>query len=146
MYLTGESYAGHYIPSIANYLHEVKKVKIAGIAIGNGWVDPFYQYPSYPEFAHSEHIIKLGHQKALDVMYQFCRVSLILELPFLTTFLCQMTGASILTPVYPDFNVYDVREPCVTPGLCYPDDHLWEVVNTEEYRSKFGIPTYEENN
>jgi cathepsin A (carboxypeptidase C) len=42
LYLTGESFAGHYIPAISNFLHVKKNVKIAGIAIGNGWVDPFY--------------------------------------------------------------------------------------------------------
>lgn len=138
--MTGESFAGHYIPAIANYLHEEKKVPIAGLAIGNGWVDPFYQYPSYPEFARSEGIIQAGHEKVLDVMYQFCRISLILGVPFLSTFACQMTGASIASPAYPDFNLYDIREPCVTMGLCYPDDHLWEVMNAVDYRVKMGIP------
>lgn len=42
LYLTGESFAGHYIPAIANFLHELTSVEIAGVAIGNGWVDPFY--------------------------------------------------------------------------------------------------------
>jgi len=41
-----------------------------------------------------------------------------------------MSSATILTPMFPEFNVYDIREPCVTPGLCYPDDHLWEVLNS----------------
>lgn len=42
-YITGESYAGHYIPAIAYYLtHNVTDlgVNFKGIAIGNGWVDP----------------------------------------------------------------------------------------------------------
>jgi cathepsin A (carboxypeptidase C) len=47
-FITGESYAGHYIPAIAAHL--VKNVtdlplKLKGIAIGNGWVDPYNQYP-----------------------------------------------------------------------------------------------------
>jgi len=42
LYITGESFAGHYIPAIANYLHLQTDIKLAGIAIGNGWVDPFY--------------------------------------------------------------------------------------------------------
>jgi cathepsin A (carboxypeptidase C) len=51
----GESYAGHYIPSIANHLYfnPDERIKLAGLAIGNGWVDPFYQYPAYPIFAQS---------------------------------------------------------------------------------------------
>lgn len=42
LFLTGESFAGHYIPAIANYLHLETEIKLAGVAIGNGWVDPFY--------------------------------------------------------------------------------------------------------
>ena len=43
-YITGESYAGHYVPAIAYYLvNEAVDVKVnfKGIAIGNGWVDPY---------------------------------------------------------------------------------------------------------
>jgi len=44
IYITGESYAGHYIPNIARKLQlkEDPWINLAGIAIGNGWVDPFY--------------------------------------------------------------------------------------------------------
>ena len=43
VYITGESYAGHYIPFIADHLLEEPKfakagIKLEGIAIGNGWV------------------------------------------------------------------------------------------------------------
>jgi carboxypeptidase C (cathepsin A) len=86
--LTGESFAGHYIPAIANFLHETTSVEIAGVAIGNGWVDPFYQYPSYPDFAESVDIIKKGHAKVLNALYEVCRIALILETPILSTFIC----------------------------------------------------------
>lgn len=52
-----------------------------------------------------------------------------------------MVGFSIALPVYPDFNMYDIREPCVDGGLCYPEDHLGEVLNSELYRSRFNITT-----
>ncbi|GAB9477760.1 Serine carboxypeptidase 47, partial [Globisporangium polare] len=52
-FLTGESYAGHYIPAGAHYLMEQnelgskqpgsKKINLQGIAIGNGWVNPVVQ-------------------------------------------------------------------------------------------------------
>ena len=45
LYLTGESYAGHYLPAIAHHL--LTKVTdlplvLKGVAIGNGWVDPYH--------------------------------------------------------------------------------------------------------
>jgi len=61
-YITGESYAGHYIPALA--YHFVKEIppgslgmNFKGIAIGNGWVDPYIQYPQYAEFAYENNLI-----------------------------------------------------------------------------------------
>lgn len=59
-YITGESYAGHYIPAIAYYLvNNVTDLRInfKGIAIGNGWVDPYLQYPAYATFAYENDLI-----------------------------------------------------------------------------------------
>jgi len=42
-YVTGESYAGKYIPAIGYKLHTManhSKINFKGIAIGNGWIDP----------------------------------------------------------------------------------------------------------
>jgi len=48
-YITGESYAGHYIPAISHALaFEYKdkvKLNLKGLAIGNGLVNPLLQYP-----------------------------------------------------------------------------------------------------
>jgi len=49
LYLTGESYAGHYIPALGNaiYKHNAALapgnpayIPLAGLAIGDGWIDP----------------------------------------------------------------------------------------------------------
>lgn len=60
--MTGESYAGHYIPAIANAIAEsnglveaqnalegVVHVNMVSIAIGNGLTDPLVQYEFYPD-------------------------------------------------------------------------------------------------
>lgn len=57
----------------------------------------------------------------------------------LSSMICMLTGMSIATPVYPEFNMYDIREPCVEPGLCYPNDHLSELLNSEMYRNRFNL-------
>jgi len=37
--------------------------------------------------------------------------------------------------------MYDIREPCVEEGLCYPNDHIEEILNSEIYRLKFNLLT-----
>ena len=42
-YVTGESYAGKYVPAIGYKLHQMSaksNINFKGIAIGNGWIDP----------------------------------------------------------------------------------------------------------
>jgi len=60
-YITGESYAGHYVPAIAyymvNYAPDVD-LNLKAIAIGNGLTDPFYQYPAYETFSWENGLIE----------------------------------------------------------------------------------------
>lgn len=141
LYLAGESFAGHYIPSIANYLYHtnVKIVRPDGIAIGNGWVDPFYQYETYPQYAYEKGIVTAGNAMVANIFYEFCQYSSIFRIPFLSTMICQFAGVSIATPGMPKFNMYDVRLPCEKLGTCYPDDHLSEVMNNYQYRDAMNI-------
>ncbi|XP_057425077.1 serine carboxypeptidase 1-like [Lotus japonicus] len=49
LFITGESYAGHYVPQLANIILSKNKldknhpiINLKGIAIGNGWIDDKY--------------------------------------------------------------------------------------------------------
>ena len=59
IYFTGESHAGHSIPSLTKYImiknHNLEddeiKINIKALFIGNGWIDPNYQY-DVSQYAH----------------------------------------------------------------------------------------------
>jgi len=51
-----------------------------------------------------------------------------------------MIGMTVISPGLPDFNVYDIRLPCERMGLCYPDDHVWQMLNNFDYRALMNIP------
>ncbi|GAA6061343.1 hypothetical protein JCM10212_004824 [Sporobolomyces blumeae] len=62
-YLGGESYAGQYIPYIAQAIlasHLPTSSTLQGLLIGNGWIDPYNQYPAYLDFALDAGVIKKG--------------------------------------------------------------------------------------
>lgn len=59
LYITGESFGGHYVPAFANRLISNETfirdtgVKLAGISIGDGWTDPVNQVNFYDSYAWS---------------------------------------------------------------------------------------------
>lgn len=47
-YIIGESYGGHYVPALGNFIFNQNKlqktqINLKGIGIGNGLVDPLLQ-------------------------------------------------------------------------------------------------------
>ena len=70
---------GHYIPSMMAYIQKQQnpsiEIKLSGAAIGNGWVDPFYQYAAATAaFGHG--IIDYSLQRALNDKESECQKQL----------------------------------------------------------------------
>lgn len=60
LYLTGESFAGHYLPSLAKkiiYNQTSLGFNLAGVSIGDGWTDPVNQVNHYDSFLWSVGVI-----------------------------------------------------------------------------------------
>lgn len=85
-------------------------------------------------------MIEEGQKFMVRVFYEICQYNLIFNLPLISTFVCQLAGLSMMIPGYPTFNVYDIRLPCERFGYCYPDDHLHDLLNMQEYRKGFLLP------
>ena len=72
-------YTGHYIPSMMAYIQKQQnpsiEIKLSGAAIGNGWVDPFYQYAAATAaFGHG--IIDYSLQRDLNDQEKECQKEL----------------------------------------------------------------------
>jgi carboxypeptidase C (cathepsin A) len=65
LYLTGESFAGHYIPVLAWKLLNKKEmnVTVAGVSIGDGWTDPINQINFYDTYLWSVGVIDRGFRQ-----------------------------------------------------------------------------------
>jgi vitellogenic carboxypeptidase-like protein len=58
LYIFGESYGGHYIPSISKRIVQYNQghtpgLPLSGIGIGDGWTDPIHQLTNYALFGFS---------------------------------------------------------------------------------------------
>lgn len=60
LYLTGESFAGHYLPNLAKKIiqNETKlSFNLQGVSIGDGWTDPINQVNYYDTFLWSVGVV-----------------------------------------------------------------------------------------
>lgn len=79
--LTGESHAGHVIPSFTKYVMEKNsqrnsvKLDIDSIVIGNGWIDPMEQY-QVTDYSYAMGLITAQQQSILQRQDKICRASL----------------------------------------------------------------------
>lgn len=92
-----------------------------GVAIGNGWVNPYEQYPEYANFAYENKLISKLHYGILKASFTVCRMLINNGSWVAAMDTCQLSMASILgiNPRKPRFNVYDIRRKCDVPPLCY---------------------------
>ena len=74
LYLTGESYAGHYIPAFGFRIHQHNAgldrgnpayIPLQGLAIGDGWIDPINMVPQYPAMLEAMGLIDSAQQKVI---------------------------------------------------------------------------------
>jgi carboxypeptidase D len=83
-YFSGESHAGHYIPSMMAYILDQNEqapangafyIPLSGAGIGNGWVWPYYQYAA-AKAAYGHGIIDRAQMAALDEKEKECQALL----------------------------------------------------------------------
>lgn len=103
LFLAGESYAGMYIPSLAHYIQQenAKKqnshINLAGIALGNGWIDADTQGPSVIDYAWWHGMIDSSTKRGLHQIWEQCQAGAV-DLPppfhpFTTPDECNIMGA-----------------------------------------------------
>lgn len=140
IYLAGESYAGQHIPYIAKSIVDRNtnatqnggtQWPLRGMLIGNGWISPADQYPSYFDFVTKEGLIEEGtpNYQKLNAINTRC-LSLIgtaetqnsLNVPECELFLREFLDSTIEDGQC--YNMYDVRLKDVSPscGMNWPPD------------------------
>ncbi|CAK8576174.1 unnamed protein product [Lathyrus sativus] len=152
-YITGESYAGHYVPALASRVHQGNKdnkgitINLKGFAIGNGLTNPGIQYPAYTQFAFDNKLITKEDQTDINKLIPPCLDA---------TKTCESEGGeSCLTAlnqcdqitsnilgIAGNINYYDIRKACKGP-LCYDFSNLETFLNKKTVRNALGAGNIE---
>jgi len=110
-YVFGESYAGKYIPSLCHYILKQNQnkpkvfINLKALAMGDGWVDPYYQTGSYAPYLYMNGLIN-------DVELQLAQMDYIAYKALIDAELYDLAddaGNILLTFLAGDLDVYDIR-------------------------------------
>lgn len=157
LYITGESYAGHYIPAIAHRIVEGNQrgdglfINLKGVAIGNGWTNPAVQdrssaYYAYyycsqvlgqPCVSRESYRLMMTLQPACEAMIERC-----LEDPKNDNADCikALDSCGEVQQYYLDTgrNPYDIRRPC-EGALCYNMTNTFNFFNNPKVKASLGV-------
>ncbi|WAR55789.1 hypothetical protein PtB15_6B532 [Puccinia triticina] len=137
LYICGESFAGQYIPYLAQAILDTNIISapLKGIMIGNGWVDPINQYLAYPDFAFKVGLVNPSSKAAEQVKAEHKKCTEWIESNNTTTpihieacegILGTITDSTVQTVNSQKMclNMYDVRLVDTYPacGLTWPPD------------------------
>ncbi|CAM8967168.1 unnamed protein product [Rhodiola kirilowii] len=147
-YITGESYAGHYIPALAsrvakgNKANEGIHINLKGFAIGNGLTDPEQQYPAYTDFALANKLISQADHARINKLIppclqeiQKCKTQ---DEACLNAYDdCNGIFEDILS-IAGNINYYDIRKQC-KGDLCYDFSNMEKLLNLDTVRKALGV-------
>jgi carboxypeptidase C (cathepsin A) len=123
-FIFGESYAGHYIPSVAYTILKENPdpsniyIPLQSISIGNGMTSPVIQYGSYGPFSVFHAMIAKNQYEQVNAQYQLCKE--VLDTGVGSPELQCNSILSMISTMAGPFNEYDVTKTCPSDlPLCY---------------------------
>jgi len=159
-HISGESYAGHYIPVFASEIlsHKKRNINLQSILIGNGLTDGLTQYEYYRPMACGEGgwpaVLDENTCRSMDSAYPRC--ASLIENCYNSESVWSCVPASIYcnnAMIGPyqrtGQNVYDVRRQCGDNQLCYDEiDWISAYLNKKEVMKAVGaeVSTYDSCN
>ncbi|KAF2715775.1 carboxypeptidase Y-like protein A [Pleomassaria siparia CBS 279.74] len=149
-HISGESYAGHYIPVFASEIlsHKKRNINLQSVLIGNGLTDGLTQYEYYKPMACGEGgwpaVLDESSCQSMENAYPRCAG--LIESCYSSESVWSCVPASIYcnnAMIGPyqrtGQNVYDVRRPCGDNQLCYDEiDWISSYLNQKDVMKAVG--------
>lgn len=148
-HISGESYAGHYIPGFATEIirQENRDFNLSSVLIGNGITNSLVQYQAYEWMACGKGgypaVISDSECKSLASIYPRCAALTQICYDNPTALRCipaSIYCEQLMQPYQKTgLNVYDIRVPCGDQALCYEElNYVDKYMNLEEVRDAIG--------
>lgn len=148
-YITGESYAGHYIPAFAARVHQGNKnkeglhINLKGFAIGNGLTNPEIQYKAYTDYALDMKLITQSDYKSMSNSVKRCMQAIELcgadgDSSCVSAYIACNNIFNRIVSIYGGKNYYDIRKNCVG-DLCYDFSNMEKFLNLQSVRDDLGV-------
>ncbi|KAI3799355.1 hypothetical protein L1987_34649 [Smallanthus sonchifolius] len=150
-YITGESYAGHYIPAFAARVNQGNKnkegihINLKGFGIGNGLTNPGIQYQAYTDYALAHNVISKSDYNQINRKLPACEQA-IKQCGTTGTDICQ-SAYSFCQQIFEDIlsltdniNYYDIRKKC-EGSLCYDFSTVEKFLGKSSVKAALGVPS-----
>lgn len=163
LYITGESYAGHYVPAISHYIWEMNKnatddakIPLKGLAIGNGLTNTEIQYTTYPDMALDggkseggslqegvitnqwvQDIMRAGVLPCTALIHE-CNAGNILSVEACYGAFITCNYAETVPYQLSGYNPYDMRIKCEKAPLCYDFSNVETYLNRDDVKETIG--------
>jgi len=143
-YVVGESYGGHYVPSVAagilegNSNNPTYTIELKGVGIGNGLVDTEIQVGSYGPFAYANKLIDESVYAQMNQTYAQCQQDYANEDWDAAENDCMGLMGDVLTAAG-NINYYNIDLQCVPPPLCYDLSNITSYLNEASVQTALGV-------
>ncbi len=115
-YAFGESFAGVYVPMLASAILDGNaagepRIDLAGIGVGDGWVDPLVQQATYGDYAYAHGLVGPEEKRRVDLLYADCARAIEESQPVTSRRVDEICNKieQYITEASGGANVYDVR-------------------------------------
>eukprot|EP01104_Vermistella_antarctica_P005996 TRINITY_DN16730_c0_g1_i1.p1 TRINITY_DN16730_c0_g1~~TRINITY_DN16730_c0_g1_i1.p1 ORF type:complete len:443 (-),score=137.95 TRINITY_DN16730_c0_g1_i1:184-1425(-) len=142
-FLFGESYGGHYVPSVSAYIVQNNgqsgnvTVNYQGSGVGNGWVSPITQFGAYSPFSVANNLISETQASRMNSTYTQCQALLKANNLNQAYDVCESIMQVVLS-ANPGLNYYNIDAKCDGP-LCYDFDAITKYLNLKATQQQLGV-------
>ena len=149
-HISGESYAGHYIPVFASEIlsHKKRNINLQSVLIGNGLTDGYTQYEYYRPMACGEGgwpaVLSESECQSLDNALPRCQSLITNCYESESVWSCVPASIYCNNAMIGPYqrtgqNPYDVRKKCKGSSLCYDElDWIQEYLNKDDVMEALG--------